>query len=150
LNNESKMHVSNNNWKFFATYASQVRPRQKLTNYLTLCASPKRQEHNKINIILLYRLGLITSKIFKKLYYFRVNNKKYLNRKYLLKKNYDSNFVNVNWENDLVNFDFLISNYYESSTMFTNESKLIPHEQTLRHCPSDNIKILSFDKNKLN
>lgn len=69
------------------------------------------KDKRKIIIIIpsiqLFRLGLITAKTFKKLYNFKVNNKKHLKRKYL-NKNYLYKVNNFNWEGN-VNFDFLIS-----------------------------------------
>lgn len=98
----------------------------------------KRLRLSNLNILLLFRLGLITSKIFKKLYYFRINNKKYLKRKYT-NKNCSSNcdINNINWESN-VNFDFLISNYYDSSIPFVNKSRV--------GCMAPaHLKVLSFD-----
>jgi hypothetical protein len=91
-----------------------------------------------INIFLLFRLGLISSKIFKKLYYFRINNKKYLKRKYA-NKNYslDCNINKINWESD-INFDFLISNYCDSYIPFANKSRVA----------RIGLKFLSFDHPK--
>lgn len=119
LREDSKTYGINNSWKFVW---------QKSTVSLE-----KRLGQSNLNILLLFRLGLISSKILKKLYYFRVNNKKYLKRKYA-NKNCDSNINNINWESD-VNFDFLISNYYDSYTSYTKKSRV----------PRVDIKILSFD-----
>lgn len=123
LRKDSKTYRVNNSWKFVW---------QKSTRFIK-----KRREQSNLNILLLFRLGLISSKVFKKLYYFRVNNKKYLLRKYL-NKSYDSNINNINWES-YVNFDFLISNYYDSSIPFVEKSK------SISHIPRLNIKILSLD-----
>jgi hypothetical protein len=111
LKRKSKIYAVNNSWKYIW---------QRSTLSLE-----KRLGQLSLNILLLFRLGLISSKILKKLYYFRVNNKKYLKRKYANGKpncsfNYYTN--HINWENN-VNFDFLISNYCDSSIPFVNKSR---------------------------
>jgi hypothetical protein len=106
---------------------------QKFVWQKSMGSMKKKLGQSNFNILLLFRLGLISYKIFKKLYYFRVNNKKYLKRKYA-NKNCDSNINNINWESG-VNFDFLISNYYDYYTRTKKNSRV----------PRVGIKILSFD-----
>lgn len=107
LRKKSKAFGINNSWKFIWLKSRGF--------------TKKKQGQSNLNIFLLFRLGLISSKILKKIYYFRINNKKYLKRKYLIKNHY-SNIININWENG-VNFDFLISNFYDSSTSYTKKEK---------------------------
>jgi hypothetical protein len=68
---------------------------QKFVWQKSMGSMKKKLGQSNLNILLLFRLGLISYKIFKKLYYFRVNNKKYLKRKYA-NKNCDSNINNIN------------------------------------------------------
>jgi hypothetical protein len=113
LKRNSKTYGINNSWKYVWQRSS--------------ISLEKRLEQPNLNILLLFRLGLISSKVFKKLYYFRINNKKYLNRKYANGiSNYSSNYnINhINWESN-INFDFLISNYYDSSIPSTNKSRVV-------------------------
>jgi hypothetical protein len=119
LRRDLKTYGINNSWKIVY---------QRSSRYMI-----KRLGQSNLNILSLFRLGLISSKTFKKLYYFRVNNKKFFKRKYV-NKNWDYNINNINWESD-INFDFLISNYYDSSTSFAYKS----------HVTRVGMKILSLD-----
>lgn len=110
LKRNFKIYGINDSWKYVWQKSSR--------------SLEKRLGQPNLNILLLFRLGLISSKIFKKLYYFRVNNKKYLNRKYanrIPNSSSNYNFNHINWES-IVNFDFLISNYYNSSIPFANKT----------------------------
>lgn len=126
LKGNSKIYGINNPGKYV---------RQRSTRSLE-----KRLGQPNLNIFLLFRLGLITPKIFKKLYYFRVNNKKYLKRKYTNGKSNCSFYYyinHINWESN-VNFDFLISNYSDSSIPFINKSREVS-------VAPESLKVLSFN-----
>jgi hypothetical protein len=123
----TKIYDINNSWKFFWQKSiGSIDKREGQLAWDNQAGSMIRLKFRRItrsnfNILLLFRLGLISSKILKKLYYFRVNNKKYLKRKYV-SKNYNSNVINFNWESN-VNFDFLITNYFDFFTLPAKKSK---------------------------
>jgi hypothetical protein len=92
----------------------------KLTQQRSIEFLKKRPKKPFFNIMVLFRLGLISIKTFKKLYYFKVSNKKYLKRKFV-NRNIVYNNNNINWESN-VNFDFLISKYIDYSTTYKSKS----------------------------
>jgi Type II intron maturase len=88
----------------------------------------KRQNRPILNFMILFKLGLISIEAFKKYYYFKLNNKKYLNRKYFashLNKNIQFKYNYINWETN-VNLDFLILKNNHSLTWNKNKSLFKP------------------------
>jgi Type II intron maturase len=107
---------------------SHINPFYPLPRARSFLLSNKRQNGPHINIMILFKLGLISIEAFKKFYYFKVNNKKYLNRKYFasyLNRNLHFKYNYINWETD-VNLDFLILKNNDSLTWNRNKFQFKP------------------------